>query len=80
LLDYGIRACGTVPCSSKDYTSSLNISKNRAVGILEWNFATGVVVREIHGTQKKRKKLWWSCPGGICLGHATGDGFFPAGQ
>nr|AHE80947.1 putative transposase [Tuber indicum] len=47
LLDYGIGACGTVRCSSKDFPPSLNISKDKAAGILKWNFATGVVVREI---------------------------------
>lgn len=52
LLDYGIGACGTVYCSSKDFPSGLNISKDRAVGILECYFATGVVVWQIHPTQK----------------------------
>ena len=50
LLNYGMGACGTVHCSSKDFPSSLNISKNRLIGILEWNFTTGVVVQEIHET------------------------------
>lgn len=55
LLDYGIGACGTVRTSSKDFPDILNISKDKAVGILEWNFATGVVVRQVQDTARKTK-------------------------
>ena len=78
VLDYGIGACGTVRCSSKDFPSSLNISKDKAIGILEWNFATGVVEQEIHETRQK-KKLLWLCPTGYFVGHPAGDGFSLAG-
>ena len=55
LLDHGIGACGTVLTSSKDFPDIQNISKDKAVGLLEWNFATGVVVHEIRDTPKNAK-------------------------
>ena len=55
LLDYGIGACRTVCTSSKDFADILNISKDKAVGLLEWNFATGVVVQEVRNKPSKGK-------------------------
>lgn len=55
LLDHGIGACRTVCTSSKDFPDILNISKDKAVGILKWNFATGVVVQEVRNKPSKGK-------------------------
>jgi len=55
LLDYGIGACGTVCTSCKNFPDVLNNSKDNAVGILEWNFATGVVVCHMQDTARKTK-------------------------
>jgi len=55
LLDFGIGACGTVRCSSKDFPPCLNVNKDKAASILQWNFATGVIVREVVDSAKKPK-------------------------
>jgi len=44
-----------VRTSSKDFPNILNISKDKAVGLREWNFATGVVVHEVRDTPRKAK-------------------------
>ena len=54
LLDYGIGACGTVKCSSKDFPHCLNVNKDKAARMLQWNFATGVIECEIVDSTKKR--------------------------
>lgn len=64
LLDHGIVACGTVRTSSKEFPDISNISKNKTVGLLEWNFATGVVVQEVRDTPRKGK-VEQACQWGI---------------
>lgn len=65
-LDYGISACETVWSSSKDFPNFLNISMNKAIGSLEWNLATAVVVQEVRALRIK-DTVKQTCQLGILL-------------
>jgi len=55
LLDFGIGACGTIRCCSKDFPPCLNVNKDKPASMLQWNFATGVKVLEVVDSAKKPK-------------------------